>query len=155
MAGPAAAVLAGAATIWIAVASADGLVADDHYKRGLAINRLIGREQTAARYGVRAHVDPASGRIRVRLEGAMPPPEALVVQLAHATRAGNDLSLRLAPVGAGRYEAAIPPLAPGRWRLSIEDPRREWRVAGDWPDAAAPFTLAAVHRTSEATGAGR
>jgi hypothetical protein len=151
MSGPAAAVLAGAATVWIAIASSDGLVADDYYKRGLAINQLLDREATAARYGVRAHVEPLPGRIRVRLEGAMPPPEGLVAQLAHATRAGNDLSLRLAPAGAGRYEAELPPLPAGRWRLAIEDPRREWRVAGDWPQAAVPFTLGAGRAPAKAT----
>ena len=57
-------------------------------------------------------------------------PEALVVQLAHATRGGNDLRLRLVPVAADLYDAELPPLAPGRWRLSIEDPRREWRLGG-------------------------
>jgi hypothetical protein len=154
MAGPAAAVLAGAATLWIAIASADGLVADDYYKRGLAINQVIHREEAAARYGVTARVDPSSGRIRVRLEGAMRQPEALFVQLAHATRAGNDLRLRLAPAGANLYEAELPPLSAGRWRLLIEDPRHEWRVAGDWPDASAPFVLAARQGSGE-TGARR
>jgi uncharacterized protein len=71
-------------------------------------------------------------------------PEALVAQLAHATRGGNDLRLRLVPVAADLYEAELPPLAPGRWRLSIEDPRREWRLAGDWAGGSGPFTLGAT-----------
>ena len=41
MAGPAAVVVAGAITLWIAFASADGLVAGDYYKQGLAINQVI------------------------------------------------------------------------------------------------------------------
>jgi hypothetical protein len=85
----------------------------------------------------------------------MRPPEALFAQLAHATRAGNDLRLRLAPAGANLYEAALPELAAGRWRLAIEDPRREWRVAGDWPDASGPFTLGAARQASGETGGGR
>ena len=117
MAGPAAVVLAGAVTIWIAIASSDGLVADDYYKRGLAINQVIHREEAAARYGMTARVEPSPGRIRVRVAGGMPRPEALFVQLAHATRAGNDLRLRLAPVGGERLRggaaaAARRPLAP-------------------------------------------
>lgn len=47
MAPPAAAVLAGIATLWIAVASADGLVAEDYYKQGLGINKVIAREERA------------------------------------------------------------------------------------------------------------
>ncbi len=144
MAGPAVAALAGVALLWIAVASADGLVAEDYYRRGLAINKVIHREEAAARYGVTARVDPSPGRIRVRLAGAMRQPDALLVQLAHATRAGNDLRLRLARAAVDTYEAALPALPAGHWHLLIEDPGREWRVAGDWSGAPEPFTLAAM-----------
>jgi len=126
MSGPAAVILAGAATIWLAFASADGLVADDYYKRGLAINQVLAREDNARRLGVRASIEAAQGRLRVTLAGAAP--EALFAQLAHATRAGHDVRLRLAPVTAGVYEAELPPLPAGRWRITVEDPRREWRV---------------------------
>ena len=44
MSGPAAVIVAGAVTTWMAFASADGLVADDYYKRGLAINAVLKRE---------------------------------------------------------------------------------------------------------------
>jgi hypothetical protein len=126
MSGPAAVIVAGAATIWIAVSSADGVVADDYYKRGLAINQVLGREENARRLGVQAQIEAVQGRLRVTLAGAAP--EALFAQLAHATRAGHDVRLRLAPVAAGVYEAELPPLPAGRWRVALEDPRREWRV---------------------------
>jgi hypothetical protein len=64
--------------------------------------------------------------VRVILKGDAP--EALFVHLAHATRAGLDQRLRLAPAGAGAYAAELPPLAPGRWRIVIEDPRATWRI---------------------------
>jgi hypothetical protein len=37
--------------------------------------------------------------------------------------------VRLAPAGEGRYEAELPPLPAGRWRIVIEDPRASWRIA--------------------------
>ena len=126
MSGPAAVVVAGAATFWIAFDSADGLVADDYYKRGLAINQVLGREENARRLGVRARIESAHGRLRVALAGAAQ--EALFAQLAHATRAGHDVRLRLALLAPGVYEAELPPLAAGRWSVVLEDPRREWRV---------------------------
>jgi hypothetical protein len=126
MAPPAAAVIAGAATVWIAVGSADGLVADDYYKRGLAINQVLALEENARRLGVRARAEVREGQLRVSLAGASP--EAVFAQLAHATRAGFDQRLRLAPSAPGVYEAELPPLAAGRWRVVLEDPRREWRV---------------------------
>ena len=126
MAAPAAAVVAGAATLWIAVSTADGLVADDYYKRGLAINRVLALEENARRLGVHAHAEAYGGHLRVALSGAAP--EALFAQLVHATRAGFDQRLRLARAAPGVYEADLPPLAAGRWRVVLEDPRREWRV---------------------------
>lgn len=129
MSGPAAVVVAGIVTTWIAFASADGLVADDYYRQGLAINQELSRGQRALDLGISARIDLAAGRLRVTLAGAAP--EALVAQLAHGTRAGHDMRLRLAPVGGGAYEAAVPALPPGRWKAVIEDPRREWRIARD------------------------
>ncbi|MBM4219904.1 MAG: FixH family protein [Gammaproteobacteria bacterium] len=126
MSGPAAVIVAGAITTWMAFATADGLVADDYYKRGLAINAVLGREQAAARLGIAAQFERSGDRVRVRLAGAAP--DALFLQFAHATRAGHDLRLRLSPAGGGLYEAALPPLATGHWRLILEDPRGEWRV---------------------------
>jgi len=126
MAGPAAVLVAGAVTTWIAFASADGLVADDYYKRGLAINQDLKRERLAAERGIAARVSVSAGRLRVDLTGAAP--EALFAQLAHATRAGYDQRLRLAQAAPGRYETELPPLPPGRWRLVLQDPRGEWRI---------------------------
>ncbi len=126
MAGPAAVLVAGVATTWIAFASADGLVADDYYKRGLAINQDLKRERRATERGIDARVSVAGGRLRVDLTGAAP--EALFAQLAHATRAGYDQRLRLAPAAPGRYESELPALPPGRWRIVLQDPRGEWRI---------------------------
>jgi hypothetical protein len=126
MAGPAAAIVAGAVTVWLAIVSADGLVADDYYKRGLAISQELRREARAAERGLRVESDVASGRLRVQLSGAAP--EAIFVQLVHATRAGHDQRLRLASVAPGRYEADLPGLPAGRWRLVLEDPQGEWRI---------------------------
>ena len=125
--GPAAVLLAGAATLWLAVSSADGLVAEDYYRQGLAINKRLAREEAARRLGVAATVALGAERIRVELTGEAP--EALFVHLAHATRAGYDVRLRLKPVAPGAYEAALDSLPRGRWRIVIEDPRGTWRIA--------------------------
>ena len=124
--GPAAVLLAGAVTTWIAFASADGLVAEDYYKQGMAVNKVLAREQRAAQLGLSLELELARGKIVARLQGAAP--EALFVHLAHATRAGHDQRLRLAPVQAGVYEAELPELPAGRWRIVVEDPRASWRI---------------------------
>ena len=128
MSGPAAVLVAGAVTIWLAIATSDGLVADDYYKRGLAINQEIRREQAALEGGIAASVEARNGVLRVRLESRDAAPEALFAQLVHATRSGHDQRLRLARVAAGVYEAEMPALPAGRWRLILEDPRGQWRI---------------------------
>jgi hypothetical protein len=128
MAGPAAVIVAGAVTVWLAVSSSDGLVADDYYKRGLAINQEIRRDQTLLDRGITASVETSNGVLRVRLDGRGEMPQALFAQLVHATRAGHDRRLWLARVTPGIYEAGLPKLPAGRWRLVLEDPRREWRI---------------------------
>ncbi len=131
MAGPAAVLVAGAITTWMAVASSDGLVADDYYKQGLAINKVLAREDAARALGISADIAVESGMLKVKITGQAP--EALFAQLVHATRAGHDQRLRLAPAGAGMYEAELPPLPPGHWRIVIEDPRATWRIVKESP----------------------
>ena len=131
MSGPAAVVVAGIATAWIAFATADGLVADDYYKRGLGINAVLKREQAAAQRGIEARVERGDGVVRVRLRGAEPP--VLFLNLVHATRAGYDVRLRLERDMDGGYQAALPPLAAGHWRAVVDDPRGEWRVVQEVP----------------------
>jgi hypothetical protein len=142
MSGPAAVLVAGVITTWIAFDSADGLVAQDYYKQGLAVNRVLEREERAARLGVAARVDLPGDRHRivVALTGAQP--QELRVRFAHATRAGYDLALGLVRVGEGRYEAAVPHALPqGRWNVHIEAPKGEWRLAGEWSGREPSFSL--------------
>lgn len=139
MAGPATAVVAGLFTAWLAVRSDDGLVVDDYYKQGLAINRTLGRSDAAERLGIEARLYLADGRVRVLL-GAAAGRGALTLSLVHPTRAGMDQSLDLAALRTGVYEGRLRPLAPGRWHVVLEE--RDWRLAGDWVlPAAGPLTL--------------
>jgi uncharacterized protein len=124
--GPAAVLVAGAVTTWIAFASADGLVAEDYYKQGMAVNKVLAREERAHALGISLEATLNASKISIRLRGAAP--EALFVQLAHATRAGYDQRLRLVPVQPGVYEAELPQLPAGHWHIVVEDPRASWRI---------------------------
>lgn len=131
MSGPIAVLVAGAITTWIAFASADGLVAEDYYKQGMGINKVLAREDRARQLGISLEVELHSSMISVRLRGQAP--EALFVHLAHATRAGYDQRLRLAPAAPGLYEGALAALPAGRWHIVIEDPRASWRIVKETP----------------------
>ncbi len=131
MAGPAAVIVAGIFTTWIAVAGRDPMVVDDYYKQGLAVNRDLARERAAARRGLSARLEESAGAIRIQLSGTAAP-EVIFLSLSHATLGGLDQRLRLARGREAVYEAVLPPLAPGKWRYVIEDARGDWRLSGNW-----------------------
>ncbi len=139
MAGPAIVVVAGFLTAWLAVRSDDGLVIDDYYKQGLAINQTLGRSEAAGRLGMKAELQLVDGRLRVLLGGPAGA-GALTLRLVHPTRAGMDQSVHLAAVGPGVYEGRLRSSQPGRWHVVLE--ARDWRLAGDWQlPAAGALTL--------------
>jgi hypothetical protein len=128
MLGPGIVLVAGVITTWIAFATSDGLVAEDWYKQGRAINRRLEKEDAARARGISIEIFLERETFRVKLQGESP--EALFAHFAHATRAGYDQRIRLARAGGGWYEGERPVLPPGRWSVVIEDPRGTWRVAG-------------------------
>jgi hypothetical protein len=138
MLGPALVIVAGSYTLWLAVSTSDGLVADDYYKQGLAINRRLARDDAAARLGLAATVHAEGGAIAVRLTHnpglGVTWPATLTLTLLHPTRAGLDQSIVLARSAEGDYEGRMAALAPGRWNVAIE--YRDWRLTGQ---GDAPF----------------
>ncbi len=139
MAGPATVVAAGLITAWLAIRSDDGLVIDDYYKQGLAINQTLSRNDAAGRLGMAAEIRLADGRVRVLLGGPAGR-GTLALRLVHPTRTGMDQSVDLAAVEPDVYEGRLRPLQPGRWHVVLE--ARDWRLAGDWMlPAAGALTL--------------
>ncbi|MCC7325278.1 MAG: FixH family protein [Burkholderiales bacterium] len=129
MLGPGIVVVAGIITLWLAVASDDGLVADDYYKRGLAINRTLARADRAAELGMAATVDvDSAGRARVALRARdrAALPVAIRLAVLHPTRAGADHRAVLVRGPDGDYVGSIAPLTSGRWLVAVETD--DWRL---------------------------
>jgi hypothetical protein len=131
MAFPATAVVAGIATIVIAVKSNDGLVVDDYYKQGLAIRQTMARGDEARRLGLQADIGLSAESARVELAGnaGVALPDALFLTISHPTRDDMDQTISLVGV-QGVYTAQIQPLQTGRWNLLLEDESRAWRLTG-------------------------
>jgi hypothetical protein len=140
---PLAVVVAAFITLTIAIRSADDVVRDDFRKEGLAIYADPARDAAAVEAGAQALLEvQADGAINVSLSLARGElPDGLVVVLSHATRAEYDqrVPLRLQD---SRYVGRAEALAPGRWYVEITPPGREWRLKGDFRDAAAGLKLA-------------
>ena len=143
MSGPFIVVVAGIVTMYLAVATSDGLVADDYYKQGLGINRAIERDERARALGMSASLQFSEDRthVRVFLRGAGTPPGALQLTLAHRTRAGEDQAVTLPAIAPGVFEGTLAAPRGALWRLGLGDAGRAWRLSGDWPAGAASVLL--------------
>lgn len=128
---PAVAVVAGLATVWIAVSTSDGLVVDDYYQEGKAIEKTMERSAMAAKLGLSAELTIRADAVTLALAAADAAsiPETLVLTIAHPTRAGSDQTLTLNRRD-GVFSSPLAPLATGRWLLQLEDGARQWRMTG-------------------------
>jgi len=159
---PATAVVGSAISITLAIRSADGLVVDDYYRQGRAINQTLARKEKAVALGLEANLNAAglsSGdevRLRLSADRAIPAEAALKLRLVHPGRDGADREAMLARVAVhdegrkvdyvGRWKETAPTAARVGWRFVLES--REWRLVGDASMIAAgvPLHVVAVGR---------
>lgn len=146
MVAPLAAVLMGVVMMVLATRSNDGLVADDYYRQGLAINQILDRERRAATLHVSGVLEFSANRRQVRLrldqDGDLPP--ALSLAFVHPTRAGLDQTVTLIRSAPGMYSGEMRVPVVGRWLLTLEDDDRRWRVSGVWRTEADRVALRPV-----------
>ena len=130
---PAIAVIASMITIKIAVDTNDGLVVDDYYKKGLAVNKDLSRESLAKTLGLSANidVDNETGQLKLLLLGKLAdPPKILKLELIHPTKSGRDVSLQLISSGGGNYHSRLAKTEPAKWRVTLTPENNEWRISG-------------------------
>ena len=148
MSGPLIVVFAGFATLALAMATSDGLVADDYYQQGLGINRAIGLEDRAREIGLAAAIqfNDERDRVRVLITAGDAQPSSLRLALLHPTRDGEDQRITLAREASGVYSGRLAPPHAGRWRLALQDAEGRWRLTGDWRTGRSAVTLGADTR---------
>jgi hypothetical protein len=144
MAGPAAVIVAGVFTTVLAYRTEDGLVADDYYKQGLAINRVLKRDERARELNLAAVASFAGDRVRVVLRDAGEAPRELRLRLIHPTRSGRDRSLILTSTAPGVYDGTVAGIYGEMRRLVLEDAGATWRLIGTWSGGEEPARLEAA-----------
>lgn len=136
MSGPFVVVVAGVFTAYLAVTSNDGLVDDDYYKQGLAVNKVTERDQKARALGLQADLMQSveGGQVRVLLRGKpdVVLPERIALRVVHPTRGGADQTALLRADGGGTYTGTLAAPLTGRWHIAIEDEAGQWRLTGNW-----------------------
>lgn len=126
---PASAVFAGIATIIIAMDEPDGLVADDYYKEGLAINRTLAKEQMAKQLNLTAQLSLTENQVSLQLNGNLPLPEKLLIHFIHPTKANRDKNWVLVK-NNNTYHTTITSLENTSWHVRIEPEQGQWRLNG-------------------------
>lgn len=133
---PATAVIAGTATLLIAIADPDGLVVSDYYQAGLAINQDRERQRWAEALGLKAHLafDPETGNLRLQLAAdavsGIEDVARVSVWLVHPTRAHRDLHAELYRDLSGALSGPIGFPDEGYWRVVVEPEGGDWRLTG-------------------------
>jgi len=133
MTGPFVVVIAGIYTAWLAIATADGLVTDDYYKKGLVVNQTIAASERAKKLGISVGVRVTDSGFVARLKAADPAftmPPTLVLTLSHPTRAGLDQSMVLSREGDA-YSGHLRLPSSGHWLVLFEDETKSWRLMGN------------------------
>jgi hypothetical protein len=128
---PLAAVIAGITTIIIATKGHDHAVVDDYYKKGLAINRVISQQETAASMGLsaRANYEAKTGKVSLKLtSGTDYKTESLSLSFVHTTRADFDRHVILHNDGSGNFTTTLKEIQSGRWKLILEPADKKWRL---------------------------
>ena len=153
MAGPAIVIVAGTITAWLAFSGADGLVEDDYYKQGMAVNQRMQRDAEAIVRGLAADIVLGSDGRQVEVGltdgGGFAQPSQLRLHLAHPTRAGLDQQVALNIGNDGRYRGELIRAMSGRWYVVIDDAGGRWRLVGEWNlDAGRRIGLLAKRVTS-------
>lgn len=130
MALPGTVVVAGIITTVIAFRTNDGLVVDDYYKKGLAINQTLARNDMAAQLGLRGMLDVSASEVRVTLQAreGVSLPERLEIVLSHPTRQGDDQRSVLVRQG-DIYRGALILQGSGLRTVILEDEGRSWRLS--------------------------
>ncbi len=120
---------------FLAVRSADGMVQEDYYEHGRAINMVLAKQDRAAELGLTAslRLDPMTSDVVLDLRGGDEHPERLDLELIFPTKDDRDIELTLEHVRDGRYLGQAPDNLRYRWYLQVQ-PQSEapdWRLVGE------------------------
>lgn len=125
-------IVSGIAMLLIASHNPDGLVVDDYYKTGLAINRTLARDDQARQLGLSAtgKIDKTSQSIQVLLQG-QDRPFRLKLTLTHPTTSQQDIVIALQRQNnRGEYTGLLAQHPTGKRYLLLEPLNQSWRLIG-------------------------
>jgi hypothetical protein len=127
---PGSAVLAGFATLAIALQDADRALPVEYHWEGDSLDADVARARAAAALGIEVTLEIGDGHCRARVRNLTTDPAAVNLLLTHGSYAEFDRRVRLMRTAAGDYLAACAALEAGKWRIAIGDDSAVWAVRG-------------------------
>ncbi len=142
---PLAAVIVGSLYITTAIKTDDGLVTDDYYNKGKAINMELRRDTAAAAMGITAQVMFSSdGRsVTVNTTSKQVLPDVLTLKLIHPAQDDYDVAADLHKIAANQYSGSFGKelVKANHWYAQLEDKSNQWRVQAEWKPEQGPVVM--------------
>ena len=128
---PFSAVIMGVVMIWLALDTDDGLVADDYYKQGLAINDVISLDMKASELKLNGVIkfDSTGKVINFQFDKGLLAnyPDTLQLSFQHATHADSDISVALNHGINDQYIGYLQQvISEGVWYFEVSD--ADWKL---------------------------
>jgi len=146
-------IVAGVITYRIAADNPHSLVQDDYFKKGLAINLSLEKQNRAHEYGIRARVSqdkdgqllllkldslissqtlPAKEVEKINTTNFNFEPENLLLTFSHPTQEKLDFQITLERLSLGEYAAQLPDLVQTFWYVRLSDQQENWLLKSRW-----------------------
>jgi uncharacterized protein len=125
---PCSAVVAGFATLVIALRDGDRPLPAIYHWEGAHLDADFARARAAAALGIEVDFGVRDGQCNAVARNVPRDPPALNLLLTNGTDANLDRRLRLMRVAPGEYRAACEFAPAGRWRVAIDDDSGDWSV---------------------------
>jgi len=127
---PAAVVVAGLVTLYIANLHSDDLVSQDYYKNGLEINRRLESTNLARQQGLTAQLSFTQHSVTARLNQPLED-EQISLVLSHPLEADRDFSVTLEKLQPGEYGGLLREPIEIRWHWTLQNLQAPlWRIDG-------------------------
>ncbi|QEL54337.1 FixH family protein [Chromobacterium paludis] len=140
---PLVSVIVGICYLNVAIKTDDGLVTDDYYKKGKAINMELRRDKVAAQMGLSGQLMfGADGRsLRLITTSKVKLPDTLSVRMVHPAQDDFDQSVEMTLAGPNLYQGVLakPLVTANHWYVQLEDHDKIWRIVGEWKTAEGPM----------------
>ncbi len=138
---PAAAVVAGLATLVIALRHADRALPASYHWEGEHLDQDFAQQRVAASHGIEVDLITAGGECTATLRRAPDDPPSLTLMFTHSSDAGLDRVVLLRRTQPGQYRGACAPLPAGRWRVALEG--GAWAIRAQFSGSEGPLVLRA------------